>query len=132
MRVTEHDTLDSLQNDLQAIVRRAPRDMVAVVRKNVTSGNRRAKAFAKERSRAHGKHYPNAFSAEMHPVLSLGLVSGEFGPEADKRQGDMSFERGSRNQPAHHELADTADIIGPKFAKDAVAVTDKWFWAGSQ
>lgn len=121
-----------LQHDLERITDRAPKDMVGVLRGNLRAGNRIAKALAKKRSGSHGKYYPAAFSAEMNGIASAlsgaGLYSGEFGPDSSMPQGDMSFERGSRNQPAHHELADAADVTVPRFVDDVARLPDGWFW----
>ena len=39
-----------------------------------------------------------------------------------KPQGDMSFERGSRNQPPHLDLNRSADVIGPQLGQVADAM----------
>lgn len=127
----EHD-LDDLANDLASIARQAPQDMIGVVREGIRTGNVVAKDFARRSSGRHGRHYPNAFSPEMHGAqASLGgnpQYSGEYGPDVAKPQGGMSFERGSRNQPAHLDLARSADLIGPSFAQEVSRLPGKWFW----
>jgi hypothetical protein len=40
----------------------------------------------------------------------------------------MSFEFGSRNQPPHLDLAKSADLAGPMFARDVAKVAARWFW----
>jgi hypothetical protein len=47
----------------------------------------------------HGKWYPDAITTEMK-FAGLG-VEVETGPERGPKQGGMSFEFGSRNQPPH-------------------------------
>lgn len=125
IRVT-HD-IDDLANDLAAIVRAAPGDMARVVRKNAVDGNKLAAGFAKESAGRHGKHYHRAFSAEQVTPLSY-----EYGPDSAKPQGGMSFERGSRNQPPHLDLAKSADLIGPAFAQDVHELPDSWFWGAGR
>ncbi len=116
-------TVGDLANDLVAITRRSTGDMRKVVRDNLAAGNRLARANAKRTAGSHGKHYHRAFSWEM-----TGLTVGEYGPDASKPQGGMSFEGGSRNQPPHNDLAKSADIQGPLFARDAGKLADEWFW----
>lgn len=131
MRVRVTNTLDSLADDMADIVKRAPRDMVKVVREGIRAGNMVARDYAKRSAGSHGKHYHRAFSTEMHGVVSFGGVfgySGEYGPDASKPQGSMSFERGSRNQPPHNDLARSADLIGPSFAQEVRGLPDGWFW----
>jgi hypothetical protein len=128
--VTNH--LDSLTDDMADVVKRAPRDMVKVVREGIRVGNQVAKDYAKQSAGAHGKHYHRAFSSEMHGVVGFGGVfgySGEYGPDIAKPQGGMSFERGSRNQPPHNDLAKSADLIGPSFAQEVRDLPDDWFWS---
>lgn len=121
VKVTSH--LDALAADMAAIPVRAVKDGSKVVRKNLREGNRLAKAFAKNSAGSHGKLYPLAFSAEMTSALA-----GEYGPDAAKPQGGMSFEYGSRNQPPHLDLNRSADIIGPKFARDVDDMIGRLFW----
>lgn len=123
MRITEHDTLDGLIDDMKRIAVTSQLDLADVVRSNAYKGNRIARDFAKQSAGQHGKHYPSAFSPESRTPLSW-----EYGPDASKPQGDMSFEFGSRNQKPHLDLAKSADIIGPQFAKDVGDAVDGWFW----
>lgn len=126
MRIKVTHSLDDLADDLETIVRRAPRDMAKVVREGIRAGNMVARDFARESAGAHGKHYHRAFSAEM-----TGRTTGEYGPDAAMPQGGMSFEHGSRNQPPHLDLARSADLIGPSFAQEVRKLPDDWFWPGS-
>lgn len=123
--------IDDLAADCRKIATTARKDMVRVVREGIKVGNSVAKDFAKESAGAHGKHYHRAFSAEMHGIVSFGGtagISGEYGPDAAKPQGGMSFEFGSRNQPPHLDLARSADIIGPAFVGEVRRLPDGWFW----
>lgn len=127
MRVRVSNTLDDLASDLRHIATTARRDMAETVRDNINAGNRIARNLARKTAGAHGKHYHKAFSAEMH-TSSGDDVSGEYGPDSEKPQGGMSFERGSRNQPAHHDIAKSADAQAPKFYRDVQRLPDRWFW----
>lgn len=131
MRARVTHSIGELAADYSAIVTQAPRDMIRTVREAVKVGNVVARDNAKRSSGQHGKHYPKAFSAEMHGLQSAGaggsVYSGEYGPDASKPQGDMSFEGGSRNQKPHHDLARSADLMGPALAGEVRRLPDKWF-----
>jgi hypothetical protein len=124
-----HD-IDDLANDLVSIAKRVRPDMRECVSESITEGNKLAKANAKRTAGAHGKHYHRAFSASMHRGYGLfgNTISGEYGPDSSKPQGGMSFERGSRNQPPHNDLAKSADIAGEKLALKVNLRVDGWFW----
>lgn len=124
-----HDIGD-LANDMVAISKRVRPEMREVVRDCITEGNRVAKANAKRTAGVHGKHYHRAFSASMHRGLGLfgNAISGEYGPDASKPQGGMSFERGSRNQPPHNDLAKSADLIGARLELKVGLRVNGWFW----
>lgn len=99
-----------LAADFDAVPSRATRAVGDAVESTAKDGNRIAQGFATESSGSHGKWYPRDFTAES--AGSLGL-SWAYGPVATRRQGGMSFEFGSRNQPPHLDLAKSADLIGP-------------------
>lgn len=115
--------IGALERDMRAIPPRAMRDMRSTVRDGLEAGNTVAKDFAKSSAGAHGKHYHKAFGWEM-----TGPLEGEYGPNAAMPQGGMSFEFGSRNQKPHLDLAKSADLIGPSFAREVHHLPDKWFW----
>lgn len=123
MRVVVQHTLDDLVSDLRKIATTARSDLARTVRENARKGNTLAKGYARVSAGAHGKHYHKAFSVE-----ALSPLVWEYGPEVGRRQGGMSFEGGSRNQPPHNDLAKSADIIAPAFAKDVGALPERWFW----
>ncbi|RNL66244.1 hypothetical protein EFK50_01050 [Nocardioides marmoriginsengisoli] len=132
MQVRVRHSIDDLASDLASIPVTAAKDMVRTVREGLKVGNSVARDFARRSSGAHGKLYDRAFSTEMHGTLSAltggGLISGEYGPDASKAQGDMSFEYGSRNQKPHLDLARSADLIGATFAHEVGELPDRWFW----
>lgn len=119
--VTHH--IGDLAADMKSIAARAPKDMHRLTGLNAKRGNRLAKENAKRTAGAHGKHYPDAMTFEP-----IGLHVWEYGPDSSLPQGDMEFEHGSRNQPPHYDLAKSADVAGPLFARDVSKLPDKWFW----
>lgn len=130
--VRAYHTINDLASDLRRIPDIARRDMRAVVREAAIVGNTVAKDNARRTAGAHGKHYPKAFTWEMRGSLfgGAGFVA-EYGPDANRPQGGMSFEEGSRNQPPHHDLAKSADLIGPSFAQEVRQRMGGWFWPNS-
>lgn len=129
MRVRVHHTLGDLERDLRQIPTKARKDMRAVVRQAAITGNTVAKDNARRSSGRHGKLYPRSFTWEMRGSLfgGAGFIA-EYGPDASRPQGGMSFEYGSRNQPPHLDLARSADLIGPAFAQEVRGKIDGWFW----
>lgn len=123
MRVRVIGGVGDLAGDLRAIATIARRDMADTVKNDAESGQRLARGFARQSAGAHGKHYPNSITTER-----TGPLRFEYGPDAAMPQGGMSFEYGSRNQPAHLDLARSADIVGPRFAKDVEQLPRYWFW----
>ena len=124
-----HD-LDDLANDMLAIRARVRPEMRGVVREGIQLGAGEARAFAKVSAGTHGKHYHRSITASMHVGLGLfgNTISGEYGPDSAKKQGGMSFERGSRNQRPHNDLAKSADLIGPAFERAVDDKVGEWFW----
>ena len=123
MRVNVSHSIDRLERDARQIPVKAARKMASTVRKNAEQGNRLARSIARRSAGSHGKHYPNAFTAEAR-----GALAWEYGPDASRPQGGMSFEYGGRNQPPHLDLNKSADVQGPRFARDAGNILDGLFW----
>lgn len=130
MRVTVTHDLDDLERDLKRIPVMVARDMREVVNDGAKAGNELAKQFARRSAGAHGKHYWRAFTWDRASGSLFGgaSFSAEYGPLPGRKQGGMSFEFGSRNQPPHLDLARSADIIGPQFPIEVRAKMDGWFW----
>lgn len=130
MRVNVTHGIDDLADDMVAIARRVRPDMRGVVRDGIRAGADLARTNARRTAGKHGKHYPKAITAEMHTGGGLfgNMISGEYGPDASRPQGGMSFEFGSRNQPPHLDLARSADVIGPAFERSVRDQIDEWFW----
>lgn len=68
-------------------------------------------------ARRHGKHYPDAITAEQVPVADE--IAWEVGPETRRKQGSMGrgFEYGSSNQPPHWDGTRASIDQEPKFMK---------------
>jgi hypothetical protein len=131
MRVHVSNDLSDLTSDMRKVAVRARRDMVETVRDGIRAGSLEARTLAKRSAGAHGKHYHRAITAEMSTIREfggVGIVAGEYGPDISKPQGGMSFENGSRNQKPHRDLAKSADLIGPVFAREVERLPDGWFW----
>lgn len=122
--------LGDLARDMKAIAVRVRPDMRGVVRDGLRVGTMLAKENARRSSGTHGKHYPKSITSEMHSGLGLfgNSISGEYGPDSSRPQGGMSFEFGSRNQPPHLDLARSADVISPSFARSVDDQVGEWFW----
>lgn len=76
------------------------------------------KQNARDTAGEHGKLYPRTIGYDTY---SDGLTA-EIGPDASRKQGGMSFEYGSRNQPPHldgNRAADDVFRVLPKMAADA-------------
>lgn len=57
---------------------------------------------ATETAGAHGKHYPRSIQYNMSSRAALGdAIEATIRPDGRFRQGGMSFEFGSSNQPPH-------------------------------
>lgn len=118
-------SLDGLERDMKRnAVEFKPR-AAAQVGEVTTDGNKMGKRLAKRSAGTHGKHYHKAFTTERHTPLKR-----EWGPDASMPQGGMSFERGSRNQPPHHDIAQGADRHGADDLQRRVnrLVLDRLFW----
>ena len=129
IKVTNH--LDDLTRDMAAIPVAAAKRMPGIVRDGALAGAQIARDFARESAGKHGKHYPNAITAEARKAFrgfGAGVYSAEYGPDSARRQGGMSFEWGSRNQPPHLDLNKSADIIGPAFPGEVRNMLRDLFW----
>lgn len=68
------------------------------------------RANAEATSGEHGIHYPKSIEAELRFSLNIEV---EIGPNPAKRQGGMSFEYGSVNQPPHLDGLKAVDKVEP-------------------
>ncbi|MGZ5422634.1 MAG: hypothetical protein ACXWDF_10720 [Aeromicrobium sp.] len=121
-----YHSLDELERDMRTVTTTFKPRMAEQVRDVALDGNRAGRRSARRTAGAHGKHYFKAFGVERLTPLSY-----EWGPDAEHPggQGGMSFERGSRNQKPHHDIAHAADVHGaPDLARRANRVLDRLFW----
>lgn len=122
-------TIGDLSRDMYRVPAKVQRGVAKVTRARAKEGAKVAAWFAyytanrHNPGRGHGKHYWRSITAEM-----LSPTSAEWGPDAAKMQGDMSFEEGSRNQPAHWDIRRSADLVVPKWFDDIGKVVDGAFW----
>lgn len=124
--VTIHHTINLLERDARKIPAKAAKGFAQATRDTAREGNLIAKGFARESAGAHGKHYHRAFTAEK---TGRSPYQWEYGPDAARPQGGMSFETGSRNQPPHLDLARSQDVIAGRVLPAKVrAVLDGLFW----
>ena len=119
MRVIVHNDLSDLAGDMAAIPSKFRAKAPGVVRKNVSAGNKIAQGIAKAKSGPHGKAYWKRLTAEM-----TGPLEGEYGPH----DGGTPVGAGWRHGAGNHDLPQSADIIGPKFADAVLDVADGLFW----
>lgn len=77
-----------------------PASLRSAIREEATEIRNSWRDDARAKAGAHGKHYPSSITLETR---STGMLSVEavVGPDSSKKQGGMSFEFGSRNQPPH-------------------------------
>jgi hypothetical protein len=112
-------TIGDLAADLSRIGRSAKPKFAKVVRRNTEQGYRLAQNFAIGSAGPHGKHYYKRITSEM-----LSPLEGEYGPHA----GGTPVGAGYRHGPPNTDLPRSADIQGPKFAKDIGDTLDGLFW----
>lgn len=129
MKVRVRHTIDRLAADYAEIPPKAAAGFVHIVRDNADFGRDLARSLARESAGAHGKHYHRAITSEMTSGLGLfgNTISAEYGPDIARPQGGMSFERGSRNQPPHNDLAQSADQIVPAMSADVRKLLTRLF-----
>lgn len=131
MQVVVTHTIRDLANDLAGMPVECAKGLAGVVREAGIVGNTVARDNARRSSGKHGKLYPRSFSASTPRakfVFGVGHYSTEYGPDASKKQGNMSFEWGSRNQPPHLDLNRSADLMGPALHGEVRRVLDRLFW----
>lgn len=120
MRIRVEHSIGDLADDYAKVPVRAVREMVAVTRRNVRQGNTLARRLARASSGRHGKNYYKRITGEM-----TGPFEGEYGPTGAVE--GRAVGAGWRNGPGNTDLPRSADIQGPKFAKDAGNILDGLF-----
>lgn len=106
--------------DLGRVERRAVRRYADAVRESATDVRDGWRRRASTTAGRHGKLYPKAIKADTSVLNALIF------PDPGMKQGDMSFEFGSENQPEHLDGQLTLDEWEPRIVRrfDAVAVFD--------
>lgn len=115
IRVTH--TIDKLDREMRRIPGKVTTRAKNVTKRSVEQGEAMAVRLAKKRSGTHGTNYYKRISSEMD-----GPFKGEFGPHGDVDGNAVGA--GWRHGPPNTDLASTADVIGPRFAKNAGKILD--------
>lgn len=118
-RVSVEHNLGDLVSDLSRIPVDAVTQGAKVVKKDTREGRNIARRFARSSAGPHGKSYYKRITDE-----ASGL-EGEYGPTAVK--GENYVGAGWRSGE-NTDLPRSADIIGPKLAKDVGEMVDSLFW----
>ena len=118
MRVVVINDLSDLAGDMAAIPVEFAAKAPAVVRRYTNEGLKVAQGIAKAKSGPHGVNYFKRLTAESH-----GLT-GEYGPH----DGGTPVGAGWRHGPGNHDLAQSADLIGPRFSDAVIDMADGLFW----
>lgn len=117
MRVSVQHRLGDLSRDLVRVATTTRPKVAQAVHRNVAQGNAIAQRFARESSGPHGLNYYKRLTAEV-----IGPLEGEYGPEGNVVENAVGA--GWRNGPVNTDLPRSADIQGPKFARDVGAALD--------
>ena len=120
MRVTVHDGIGDLADDIAAIPVKFTTEAPRVVLRWANYGNRQAQRFARAKAGPHGKDYYKRLSAEM-----TGPLSAEYGPTGVPKSNfiGVGFRHG-----VNLDLPNSADLMGPRFAKAVSDLADGLFW----
>jgi hypothetical protein len=121
MRVKVTHSIDDLANDALSIATKTRASMAMVVKRDTIEGRKLAQSAARAKSGPHGRNYYKRITDEM-----LSPLVGEFGPHGDVVGNAVGAEW--RGAPANNDLPQTADVIGPKFARDIADAADGLFW----
>lgn len=115
-----HNGVEGLARDMEALPVKAATAFATTVKTDVFEGNQIARGFAKAGAGPHGRDYWKRVTAEM-----TGPYSGEYGPEGFPKSNfvGVGFRHGT-----NMDLPNSADIIGPKLAKDLRKDVDGLFW----
>lgn len=121
VRVLGIENIEDLGDDLAGVAKTSDVKAARVVKKNVEQGSRLARRIARAKSGPHGKNYFKRISGEM-----TGVTEGEYGPTGDVLGNAVGA--GWRNRGPNLDLPQSADIVGPQFARDAGDMLDGLFW----
>ncbi|MFI9846510.1 hypothetical protein ACIHFD_56475 [Nonomuraea sp. NPDC051941] len=112
--------LDRLADDLHQAATELPRKARDIVQANALQLRNQWRDNARATGRRHAVHYVKAITHEEIPDPN-GITYG-VGPDTSMKQGDMSFEYGSSNQPPHLDGTRAAILLEPRFVKDVEAL----------
>lgn len=120
MRVRVIHGIDDLASDIASIGARAPGVMKASGNRSAKYGLATAKRLAREKAGIHGIHYWKRITLEAR-----GPLSWEYGPEGIPKTNfvGVGFRHG-----VNTDLPQSADVMGPKAAKDVLDAVDGMFW----
>ncbi len=96
MGITVSTNANVIAADLGHQGYRMTRRLMAVVQESGVDMRDEWRANATETAGEHGRWYPRSIN-----VHRAGALTVRVGPDEGARQGGMSFEFGSRNQPPH-------------------------------
>lgn len=122
-RVSVEHGIGDLASDLERIPVNMAAEGTKIVKKDTREGRNHARRIARTSAGPHGKAYYKRITDE-----ASGL-EGEYGPTAVK--GERYVGAGWRSGE-NADLPKSADIIGPKFAKDVGDMVDGLFWPGGE
>jgi len=105
----------ALAADLPSLPPRMVKPIDGVFKSGAEAIEKTWRENAEETAGAHGKHYPKSIDHERLLGTSLAF---EIGPNPAKKQGRMSFEMGSRNQPPHLDGQKAADVEVPRVERN--------------
>lgn len=114
MIVVDDSEIASLQADFGKIDAGATTFLLGVMEGGADRLARRWATNARQTSGTHGQHYPDSIDWEYVPGFDIEM---EVGPNPVFAQGGMSFEEGSRNQPAHLDGQRAGDEELPKLER---------------
>lgn len=131
--VCRHEAITDLERDLKGVAPKLYREGKRIVTENARDGGQTARRISRYTAGRHGKRYPASITWDAASGLFAfggGQIKAAFGPDTSRPQGAMSFEDGSRNQPPHHDLANSLDLIRPKFHRDIDGMLGSLFESG--
>lgn len=133
--VCRHEDIQILADDFAAVPKRLYREASKIITAEARDGGQTARRIAKYTARRHGKLYPASITwdgATAFVGFGGGEIKAAYGPDSGRPQGGMEFEEGSRNQPPHHDLANSLDLIRPKFNRDIDGLLGSLFDKGAR
>jgi hypothetical protein len=118
--VVTRNTLPDLANDMTGIATTAKPKLAVVVRRNAIEGNALARKISDSKAGIHGLTFSERIKPEMITPLSW-----EYGPTGSPKSEfvGVGFRHG-----VNTDLPQSADVIGPKFARDVGETAQGFFW----